>query len=203
MSFNETIRARIELPCSIRVRGSNFGNTSGVTEEISRESLIVLVSSVSFVKLLSTNSEIVVAIELPHISAFRPRVLECEATVSRVRRVSRGLLINSEILGMTVVGGNPKFRIESKAAIERSRKHQQVIRMNHPTHTKQTHTIQGEHTMSFLKNLFVEEDGQDMVEYGLVLALVVLAAVGVFTTLGTNITTGFGILNPKVANAIK
>jgi pilus assembly protein Flp/PilA len=62
---------------------------------------------------------------------------------------------------------------------------------------------QGEHSMSFLKNFFKEEDGQDMVEYGLVIALAVLAAGGVmtafkgsigtaFTTLGTNVNTSLG-----------
>ena len=38
--------------------------------------------------------------------------------------------------------------------------------------------------MSFLKNFFVEEDGQDMVEYGLVVSLVVaggLLAIGAYT----------------------
>ncbi len=38
--------------------------------------------------------------------------------------------------------------------------------------------------MSFLKNFFVEEDGQDMVEYGLVVSLIVaggITALGFYT----------------------
>ncbi len=45
--------------------------------------------------------------------------------------------------------------------------------------------------MSFLKNLFTEEDGQDMVEYGLVIALAVLAAGAVMTTFKGSISTAF------------
>jgi pilus assembly protein Flp/PilA len=52
--------------------------------------------------------------------------------------------------------------------------------------------------MSFLKNLFVEEDGQDMVEYGLVIALVVLAAVIGVTAFGTQIGTGFNTLKTAI-----
>jgi pilus assembly protein Flp/PilA len=53
------------------------------------------------------------------------------------------------------------------------------------------------------KNLFNEEDGQDMVEYGLVVALVamiLIAAVGLF---GTNLSTGFGSINGKIAASVK
>ncbi len=52
--------------------------------------------------------------------------------------------------------------------------------------------------MSFLKNLFVEEDGQDMVEYGLVIALVVMGAVVALGTFNGSIT---GALN-KLGTAI-
>jgi pilus assembly protein Flp/PilA len=53
--------------------------------------------------------------------------------------------------------------------------------------------------MSFLKNLFVEEDGQDMVEYGIVIALVVIAAAAAMTTFGTQISTSFGTLTGQVS----
>ena len=44
--------------------------------------------------------------------------------------------------------------------------------------------------MSFIKNFAIEENGQDMVEYGLIIALVVLAAVTAFTYFGTEVGTG-------------
>lgn len=44
--------------------------------------------------------------------------------------------------------------------------------------------------MTFLKNFFKEEDGQDMVEYGLVIALVVLGAVVAFTHFGSQVADG-------------
>jgi len=56
--------------------------------------------------------------------------------------------------------------------------------------------------MKFLKNFFAEEDGQDMVEYGLVISLVVVGGVVAYqtfsNTLGTNLNTVFG----KVENAL-
>ena len=57
--------------------------------------------------------------------------------------------------------------------------------------------------MSFLKKLFIEEDGQDMVEYGLVTALVVLGAIAVLTAFGTDITGGFTAMGVKVTDNIK
>jgi len=57
--------------------------------------------------------------------------------------------------------------------------------------------------MSFLKNLFVEEDGQDMVEYGLVIALVVMAAVALLTGFKTNIATAYTALGTNVTTNIK
>jgi Flp pilus assembly pilin Flp len=43
--------------------------------------------------------------------------------------------------------------------------------------------------MSFLKNFFVEEDGQDMVEYGLIIALLVLLAAVGFGFYGNELNT--------------
>jgi Flp pilus assembly pilin Flp len=53
--------------------------------------------------------------------------------------------------------------------------------------------------MSFLKNLFAEEHGQDMVEYGIVIALVVIVAAVAVGTFGTQIATSFGTLTGQVA----
>ena len=62
--------------------------------------------------------------------------------------------------------------------------------------------------MSFFKNLLsnnlmVEEDGQDMVEYGLVIALVVIASVGLLTTFNGKISTAFTALGTDVTTNIK
>jgi pilus assembly protein Flp/PilA len=56
--------------------------------------------------------------------------------------------------------------------------------------------------MSFIKNLFVEEEGQDMVEYGMVIALVVLAATAILTGFKTNIGTAFTALGTDVTTQI-
>jgi len=46
-----------------------------------------------------------------------------------------------------------------------------------------------------------EEDGQDMVEYALLLAFVALAAVAVLTNVKTSINSIWGSVNTNLANA--
>jgi Flp pilus assembly pilin Flp len=43
--------------------------------------------------------------------------------------------------------------------------------------------------MQFIKQFIREEDGQDLIEYGLVLGVVALAGAGVLTVMGGNVTT--------------
>jgi pilus assembly protein Flp/PilA len=56
--------------------------------------------------------------------------------------------------------------------------------------------------MSFWKQLFHEEDGQDMVEYGLIIGLVVLACVTAYTALGGSISTGINNTSTEVGKAM-
>jgi pilus assembly protein Flp/PilA len=53
------------------------------------------------------------------------------------------------------------------------------------------------------KNLFNEEDGQDMVEYGLVVALIAMVVIAAVTLFGTNLSTGLGSINGKIATNVK
>ena len=57
--------------------------------------------------------------------------------------------------------------------------------------------------MRFLTNLFNEESGQDMVEYGLVVALIALIVLAGVTVFGTNLNAGFTSMNGKVATNVK
>jgi pilus assembly protein Flp/PilA len=52
--------------------------------------------------------------------------------------------------------------------------------------------------MVMLKRFFHEEDGQGMVEYGLILALVSVAVILILTTLGTNLTGIFTTVAGKL-----
>jgi pilus assembly protein Flp/PilA len=52
--------------------------------------------------------------------------------------------------------------------------------------------------LDFLKRFRREEDGQAMVEYALILALVSVVAIGILTTIGSNVVTIF----TSVANAL-
>jgi Flp pilus assembly pilin Flp len=55
--------------------------------------------------------------------------------------------------------------------------------------------------MSFLKNFFVEEDGQDMVEYGLIIALLVLLAAVAFGHYGSVMDTAIKAQADNVTGA--
>jgi pilus assembly protein Flp/PilA len=54
--------------------------------------------------------------------------------------------------------------------------------------------------MSLLKNFFVEEDGQDMVEYGMIIAVLVLGAIAAFTAFGGKISAGLTDLGTSVSD---
>jgi len=57
--------------------------------------------------------------------------------------------------------------------------------------------------MSFLKNFLKEEDGQDMVEYGIVIALVVIAAAAAMTAFSQQISSAFAALGTSVSTSIQ
>src|ERR1700733_12519514 len=175
MSPSRIIKARIELPCSIRFQAAALGSTRGITEELSRESLVVVAFSPVSADRLRKSAHISVAIDLPHFGEFRPRLLECAATVSDVRLIDTGVRISAAVNRMSIKvretdrtapgeSDAAVFGVQSIPAIAGSRN---VHRVVHPN--RLTTKPQGE-SMSFLKNLFVEEDGQDMVEYGIVIA---------------------------------
>jgi Flp pilus assembly pilin Flp len=52
------------------------------------------------------------------------------------------------------------------------------------------------------KSFFVEEDGQDMVEYGLVVAAVVVAGVALFNTFSTQLGTAFTTVEAAITAAL-
>jgi Flp pilus assembly pilin Flp len=56
--------------------------------------------------------------------------------------------------------------------------------------------------MSFLKKLFIEEDGQDMVEYGLVIALVIIGSVAAYNAFQGNISTALTQLGTSITTNI-
>jgi pilus assembly protein Flp/PilA len=52
-----------------------------------------------------------------------------------------------------------------------------------------------------LKNFWVEEDGQDLVEYALLIGFVAIAAVAGLSTMATNIGTIWTNINTKLTSA--
>jgi pilus assembly protein Flp/PilA len=55
--------------------------------------------------------------------------------------------------------------------------------------------------MTMLKRLFYEEDGQGMVEYGLIIALIAIAVILVLTNIGGGLNTIFGRVETELQTA--
>ena len=55
--------------------------------------------------------------------------------------------------------------------------------------------------MTFLRNLWNEEQGQDLIEYTLLMAFVALASAALFIGAGGKISTIWGITNNQLSNA--
>jgi pilus assembly protein Flp/PilA len=53
-----------------------------------------------------------------------------------------------------------------------------------------------------LKNFLAREDGQDLIEYALVVALIAFAATAGMTTLAGDINTAFGTIGTKLTTAV-
>jgi Flp pilus assembly pilin Flp len=217
MNSGETIRAKVELPCSVRFSGSEPRIVRGVTEEVTRESLVVIVSSPAEggpgggQGWLKTSANVTIAVELPVKGKFEPRVLECAATISLVSASGDGTRVVAKVNRMTVINRRPEPEVVNRPvrhtcaagnvpAVVRSQNDNPVIPRNHRTNLKK-HS-RGEHTMSFLKNFFVEEDGQDMVEYGLVISLVVIGGAIGYSTFSNQIGNALSTLGTKINTSL-
>jgi Flp pilus assembly pilin Flp len=189
----------------------------GVTEELTRESIVVVAPSAETLKWLKPATNVFIAVELPFAGAVEPRVLECAASILRVRVFSNKVRIVAEIQRMTVIKRDPELPTSDVGshrtgkrsathscatgmvtAVTRSQNDDPVILMNHSTQFKSNST--GEHTMSFLKNFFIEEEGQDMVEYGLVIALLIVGASVGYATFFNSINNALNTLAGNITN---
>ena len=54
---------------------------------------------------------------------------------------------------------------------------------------------------TFVRDFLRKEDGQDLIEYALLVALIALVAVGAITLAGTNVNTIFGRIATALAPA--
>ena len=55
--------------------------------------------------------------------------------------------------------------------------------------------------MTMLRNLWIDEQGQDLIEYTLLLAFVALASAALFISAGGSISTIWGITNNQLSSA--
>jgi pilus assembly protein Flp/PilA len=184
----------------------------GVTEELARGWLILVIPTGGMLTQLRIAANVIIDVDLPCSGLSTPRVLECAATVSCVRLLHRGVRVTAVVHRMRILDRSletarhcrPVRQLQTASnvftAIPRLQNTDPVIPRNHLTEPRSN---QGEETMSFLKKLITEEDGQDMVEYGLIIALVVVAAAGILTAFGAQITGGYTAVGTKIANDIK
>lgn len=56
--------------------------------------------------------------------------------------------------------------------------------------------------MELLKKFWKEEDGQDLIEYGLLAGFIALSCVAALSAIGTALNTGYGNVNAQVTNAM-
>lgn len=75
-----------------------------------------------------------------------------------------------------------------------------IRRRTLPPQTINSLTI-GVSMLNFLKDLYFDEKGQDIVEYSLLLVLIGAAALFVLTTMGQSITEIFSKINTKLESA--
>lgn len=55
--------------------------------------------------------------------------------------------------------------------------------------------------LDLIKRSYKEEEGQGMVEYGLIIALIAVVVIGALTLMGTNVKAKFNEINTKLGGA--
>ncbi len=115
---------------------------------------------------LAADTHVFIAVELPYTDNFGPRVLECAASILRVRSFRSGVRIVAKVHRMTVLNREPKTRAKSRVAAHshatefisaavQPQNVNPVIRRNHQN--KLNSKLTGEHTMTFLKNFSLKK----------------------------------------------
>ena len=56
--------------------------------------------------------------------------------------------------------------------------------------------------MKFFKNLMRDEAGATAIEYGLIAALIAVAAISAMSTLGSNLSSTFGTVSGELSGAV-
>jgi pilus assembly protein Flp/PilA len=166
-----------------------------VTEELARDCAVVLAVASRIPEWLRPGREVNLSIELPSFAGNTPRLLEYGSVIARSESLRQGLRIWLDIHRRTfLISAGERSSSQSPPACRDCK----------VTNTStQFRTIERGKEMLLLKNLVNEESGQDMVEYGLVVALIALIVLAAVATFGTNLTAGFTSMNGKVATSVK
>jgi Flp pilus assembly pilin Flp len=208
MRPGKTIRARVELTCSLALRGSDLKIVRGITEEITRESLVVNVPSNLGSSWLQPAASVLIAIDLPVNGMFEPRVLQCTATVSEISLFRSRTRIVAGVQRIAFVNRQRVIRNNIQPVSRIS-----TVRSLSPDHLRECagplaslnnfNSKTRETNMTFLKSLFNEEDGQDMVEYGLIIALVVVGLAAAYGAYQGKLLLAFTALGTKIGTVIQ
>lgn len=73
--------------------------------------------------------------------------------------------------------------------------------MSYYTRGREYESTKGGKTMDLMKRLIVEEEGQGMVEYALIIALISVVAITTLGLIGDEIKTVFGKIQDKLKTA--
>src|SRR5262245_54428527 len=85
-----------------------------------------------------------------------------------------------------------------QAVIARSRKPSLVIERSRRINNLK---LRSEYNMNYLRNFWMDDQGQDLIEYTLLLAFVALASAALFISAGGSIKTIWGITNNQLSSA--
>ena len=106
--MTEPIKATAKLRCVIRCCVASEAAVNGFTRELARDHAIIDSGIDAQPGWLKPGRQVTLAIELPPFRQETPRVLECSATVVRLRFVDEYSRLELEIQSMAVAKrGNP------------------------------------------------------------------------------------------------
>ena len=165
MNRETNIRTTIELPCSFILCGTDHKFVLGMTELLTRDSLVALISLATPSEWLNDTASVIIAVDLPCTGLSEPRVLECAATISRVRPSTWGMRVDAKVNRMKFQNrenyllkhnctGVRQSGVKSILAIRKSRALQSVTALRHQKLLTKLFNQQGEHNMSFFKEFF-------------------------------------------------
>jgi hypothetical protein len=103
MSPIQQIRVRSEMPCTIQPNHPQQRKIAGVTKDLSRDSVSVLICGKPAPAWLQRQAEIIIQVALPFRHNFQPKSLEIRAVVAHLNAQGDASRVTATVRGMTFV----------------------------------------------------------------------------------------------------